>query len=321
MVPERAHARLHQPRGARVVAGEAAVPRSRSWASTASRPTAASTRWGDELQYADGTTGAETNNRYPVHYAGDVPRAPRLPWTRPRHLQPRGLHGRVGLPVPLGRRRGLRPGRRSARRSRPASQPAPPASSSGAGTSAASRARSRTVELYLRGARDRVLCPSCSTTRSSTTTAAPSRRPDTLEHRRTVRVRPASSTCSGSSRGSAEAAPPVHLRTGPASRWRVAVPLMRALFFEGDGDPRGWDYPAPIPLRRRPPRRARDARRAPRGGRSTSRPATGSTRGRATVAGGTILERDVPLDVIPVYVRAAAAGVLHPLFIADGRAD
>lgn len=39
------------------------------------------------------------------------------------------------------------------------------------------------------------------------------------------------------------------------------------------------------------------------------------------VAGGTIVEREVPLDVIPVYVRAAAAGGLHPLFTADGRDD
>lgn len=94
---------------------------------------------------------------------------------------------------------------------------------------------------------------------------------------------------------------------------------MRALLF-ADDDPRGWDYAhqclfgadllvAPVTE----PGAEQWKVYLPAGDRVdawTGKP----------VAGGAVLERDVPLDLIPVYVRAAA-GVLRPLFATDERAD
>ena len=96
------------------------------------------------------------------------------------------------------------------------------------------------------------------------------------------------------------------------------VPLMRALLFE-DEDPRVWDFPYQYLF-------GDDLLVAP-----VTEPGARSWRvylpagdwvdawtGEA-VQGGRVVERETPLDVIPVHVRAAAAAVLHPLFTADGR--
>src|SRR5690606_28290475 len=99
---------------------------------------------------------------------------------------------------------------------------------------------------------------------------------------------------------------------------RIAVetgrPLMRALFFEYTADPRIWDYRLQFLLGDRlrvNPVLAPGARRW-----DTYLPSgrwfdvwTG-----ASLAGGRVVSRDVPRDIVPVYCRAAAWPDLAPVF-------
>lgn len=273
--------------------------------------------WGDELQYADGTTGAETNNRYPVLYAETYHELLACLGRDPVTFSRAGFTGAWAYPCHWAGDEG-------------STWEAFRASITAGLTAGASgvffwswdiggfSGPVPTAELYLRGAAMACFCPimqyhsefnhhrAPSGDRTPWNIAERSGEPRVLDvFRSYARLRE-------------RLLPYICEQARLAVEGRV--PLMRALLFE-DADPRGWDYPhqylfgadllvAPVT--------------EPGAEQWTVYLPTGDWVDAWTgepVAGGTILERDVPLDVIPVYVRAAAAGVLHPLFTADGRAD
>lgn len=271
--------------------------------------------WGDELRYADGTTGAETNNRFPNLYAGAyrawLAELGRDPVTFSRA----GFTGAGAFPCHwAGDERSTWQAFR--------------ASITAGLTAGASgvffwgwdlggfSGPIPTAELYLRSAAAACFCPimqyhsefnhhrTPSNDRTPWNIAERTGEPRALEgYRRFALLRE-------------------RLQPYIAEQARLAVrrrlPLMRALFFEYD-DPRVWEFPyqylfgddllvAPVTE----PGADRWRVYLPRG------EWVDAWCGDALDGGGTI-ERDVPLDVIPVYLRAAAADALQPLFAADRR--
>jgi 1,3-alpha-isomaltosidase len=266
--------------------------------------------WGDDLHYADGTTGAETNNRFPVLYAEAYHELLASLGREPVTFSRAGFTGAGAYPCHWAGDEG-------------STWDAFRASITAGLTAGASgiffwgwdvggfSGPLPTAELYLRGSAMACFCPimqyhsefnhhrSPSNDRTPWNIAERTGEPRVLEiYRRYAQLR--------------ERLLPYIVEQARRAVER-RVPLMRALLFEDD-DPRVWDFPhqylfgddlliAPVTA----PGAARWQVYLPAGDwvdAWTGEPAET----------GCVVEREVPLDVIPVYVRAQAAGGLHPLF-------
>jgi alpha-glucosidase (family GH31 glycosyl hydrolase) len=266
--------------------------------------------WGDDLRYADGTTGAEANNRFPNLYAEAYHELLMSLGREPVTFSRAGFTGAGAYPCHWA---GDESSTWDAFRA-----------SITAGLSAGASGiffwgwdiggfsgPIPTAELYVRGAAMACFCPimqyhsefnhhrSPSNDRTPWNIAERTGEPRVLEiYRRYAQLR--------------ERLLPYiveQARRGVDRR----LPLMRALLFEGE-DPRIWDFPhqylfgddllvAPVTA----PAAARWQVYLPAGEWVDAWTGEHAESGR-------VIEREVPLDVIPVYIRAHAAAVLHPLF-------
>ena len=173
--PLGAHARPDRRARGRAGGRRSAATSWRRSASTASRPTAASTPGVATCATSTARTATRATAGSPCttrrRTATCCGRAGKAPVTFSRA----GFTGQPGARRVLGRRRELHVGGVPLVACSPGSRPPRAASSTGAGTSPASRATCRTPSCTCARRRPRPSCRSCSTTRSSTTTARRSR--------------------------------------------------------------------------------------------------------------------------------------------------
>ena len=216
---------------------------SRRSASTASRPTVASTPGAPTSATPTGRDGGETNNRYPVLYASRLPRAAALGGPRPGHVQPRRLH-RLRRPYPCHWAGDEDSTWEAFRASITAGLSAGACGIVFWGWDLAGfSGEMPTPELYLRATAAACFCPIMQYHSEYNHHRKPIARPHALEHRRADGRR---ATCIPIFRRFVRAARAARARISPSKaggRSRAGKPLMRALFFEVDGDERIWDFP------------------------------------------------------------------------------
>ena len=267
--------------------------------------------WGTDLRYGDGTHGGETNNRYPVLYGDAYHRLMRSTGRDAVTFSRAGFTGSAAVPCHWA---GDEDSTWEAFRA-----------SISAGLSAGASGiffwswdlagfsgPVPSAELYLRSAAMAALCPIMQYHSEYNHHRRPSRdrTPWNVTEqlgdakvipvfRRFVRLR--------------ERLVPYLAEQGERSLV-LGKPLMRALFFEVDGDPRIWDFPEEYFL-------GDDLLVAP-----VTEPGARTVRvylppgewvdawTGESLAGADILVREAPLDRIPVFVAAHRADVLVPLF-------
>jgi alpha-glucosidase (family GH31 glycosyl hydrolase) len=271
--------------------------------------------WGDDLRYADGTTGAETNNRYPVLYAQTYHELFEELGREPFTFSRAGFTGSAAFPCHWA-------GDESS------TWDAYRASITAGLTAGASgiffwgwdiagfSGEIPSAELYLRSTAAACFCPIMQYHSEFNRHRVPSidRTPWNIAERTgDERVLPVFRRYA---RLRERLLPYVVSQARAAVERRL--PLMRALFFEIDDDPRIWDFPRQYFF-------GDDLLVAPVTDPEAEHWQVYLPAGEwvdawsgERLTGATSIERPVPIDVIPVYIRAAAANDLLHLFAAEG---
>jgi alpha-glucosidase (family GH31 glycosyl hydrolase) len=267
--------------------------------------------WGADLRYADGSRGAETNNRYPVLYAGAYHELLRSSGRQPITFSRAGFTGSAAFPCHWA----------GDEDSTWAAFRASLTAGLSAGASgiffwgwdlAGFSGEIPSVELYLRAAATACFCPimQCHSefnhhrlpSRDRTPWNIAERTRDSrvlLVFRRLARLR--------------ERLVPYLDEQGRRSLEK-GKPLMRALCFEVEDDTRIWAFPYQWFL-------GDDLLVAPVTQEGARRWQLYLPSGEwvdpwreETIAGPAVIEREAPLEEIPVYVTAAGAAAIVPLF-------